>query len=405
MSTALLLGDKLKQPIFAQIHRLANKATDVVFHTTNGVFGLLDAPRLWYQRCSKGLIGLGARRYLLDPCVFLWFTGGVVSALYGIIVLHVDDTRAMGTQEWVDAIVRQVSALDTFGPWEMSEFRYTGLHWFLDKGEQPLRYDLADFVQNIIHVIPSVGLKDIEAPGAEGSRGGRRLNEKGWTRFRAVVGGLLQWLTTQGRPDLGGKVGTLSSELKAPVVGSLKRGNLIAKDAKETMNRCICMRPVPFAKMVIVSFSDSPFGKRPRAGHMLFVTVPEFLEHLEVAVSLLNWESEGIKRAVDSTYASEGSATRAGLPHAKGVRDMFRSMLCDKWRPQGAEKDDFERPYGFEVVQIMECGSLFDSETPGGAVPQDNRMRNTILCIKDDLKEKGVTARWTPTKAMLGDFS
>lgn len=402
VSTAFLRGDKLKQPIFAQIPRLANKASDVVFKITKGVFGLLDAPRLWYQRCSKDLIGLGAKQCLLDPCIFLWFTQGVCSALYGIIVLHVDDMRAMGSQEWVDTVFGRIKALYVFGAWEMNEFRYTGLHWCLSKEEETLRYDLADFVQNKIHVIQNDDLKELEAPGATGKRDERRLSDKGWTRFRAIVGGL-QWLTTQGRPDLGGKVGTLSSELKAPVIGSLRRGSLIVKEAKETMSRGICMRPVPFHKMVIVSFSDSSFGKRPRAGHVLFVTVPDFLKHMHVVVSLLNWGSKGIKRAVDSTYASEGSAMRAGLPHAKGVRDLFRSMLCAGWRPQEAEKDEFVCPYGIEVVQITDCGSLYDSVTREGAVPQDDRMRNTILCVKDDLKSTGVSARWTPTKAMLGD--
>lgn len=46
VSTAFLRGDKLKEPIYAQIPRLANKAQELVFKIMKGVFGLLDAPRL-----------------------------------------------------------------------------------------------------------------------------------------------------------------------------------------------------------------------------------------------------------------------------------------------------------------------------------------------------------------------
>jgi len=73
VSMAFLRGDDLPEPLFADVPGVCKVAGQKAFRIIRGVFGLLDAPRLWYKRCRRDLEKLGAKVCPLDPCVFLWF--------------------------------------------------------------------------------------------------------------------------------------------------------------------------------------------------------------------------------------------------------------------------------------------------------------------------------------------
>ena len=52
------------------------------------VYGLNDAPVRWHRTLKEHLIGLGFRKSLFDPCLWLLTIGG---RLMGLAVIEVDD--------------------------------------------------------------------------------------------------------------------------------------------------------------------------------------------------------------------------------------------------------------------------------------------------------------------------
>ena len=63
------------------------------------VYGLVDAPRLWWESLSKTLVGLGMKASELDGCMF--YKRDDVGNLIGIIAFHVDDLIFGGNQQFM----------------------------------------------------------------------------------------------------------------------------------------------------------------------------------------------------------------------------------------------------------------------------------------------------------------
>ena len=61
-----------------------------------GVFGLADAPRMWWLRLDRALTERGWRRGMMDGAC--WYLRGEKEELRGIIISHVDDLLVTGDQ-------------------------------------------------------------------------------------------------------------------------------------------------------------------------------------------------------------------------------------------------------------------------------------------------------------------
>ena len=92
---------------------------------------------------------------------------------------------------------------------------------------------LSDFIEKKMSLVAGQDLAKYEAGNSVGPRPERGLDPPGWSLFRAFVG-VWQWVTIQGRSDVGGKVGTLSNELASPKGGSITRANQITVELKST---------------------------------------------------------------------------------------------------------------------------------------------------------------------------
>ena len=62
------------------------------------VYGLVDAPKLWWDSLTKTLKQLGMIQSGLDSCIFYSRTQS--GALQGIVAFHVDDLLIGGTEEF-----------------------------------------------------------------------------------------------------------------------------------------------------------------------------------------------------------------------------------------------------------------------------------------------------------------
>ena len=84
-----------------------------------GVYGLANAPRLWWRRLRQVLCDLGFTESRLLPCVFVYWArdaSGTPVSLMGITAIHVDAMLISGSPEFETVIARLKQSL-TFGKW------------------------------------------------------------------------------------------------------------------------------------------------------------------------------------------------------------------------------------------------------------------------------------------------
>ena len=98
ISSAFLQGNAIDRIVFIEPPKeCAQKGK--VWKLKRCLYGLVDAPREWYQRVCTELTKLGGRKSKYDKCLFLWHKEG---KLIGMIITHVDDFQFCGTENFTD---------------------------------------------------------------------------------------------------------------------------------------------------------------------------------------------------------------------------------------------------------------------------------------------------------------
>ena len=92
VSTAFLRGEKQTRELYVEMPAVIPEESvfdpKEILRILKGLYGLPEAPRLWWLAYRKALIKLGFKELSLLPGVFVLFRNGEVVAF---IALHVDD--------------------------------------------------------------------------------------------------------------------------------------------------------------------------------------------------------------------------------------------------------------------------------------------------------------------------
>ena len=184
-----------------------------------GVFGLSDAPRMWYQRLNKALLAQGWERSMMDyACWLLWSKDRTY--LEGVVISHVDDLLLGGSKLAQDKILELGKELG-FGSISYDSFTYCG-----KKIEQ-----LEDGTIQISMKEYHANLKTVPIPVHRRRQEDSPLSDHERRQLRAILGSL-QWLVAQLRFDMGFLLSTLQGE--PPRIRTLIKANLLVKSFKET---------------------------------------------------------------------------------------------------------------------------------------------------------------------------
>ena len=173
------------------------------------VYGLNDAARAWYSKLKYVLMNLGMQISQLDPALFFWWRGNVLS---GIMCVHVDDILLGGTSDFFANIVAPMKEQLTVGTSHDGEFfKYIGVNITQKDGIIGLHQN--DYVDSL----EKIGLTRAHASRRLDKLGKRELHD-----YRALVG-QINWLGTQTRSDISFDVCELSAVLNAATVDDVLR--------------------------------------------------------------------------------------------------------------------------------------------------------------------------------------
>ena len=129
IKTAFLQGDdtEVARQVFADppadVKLKLGMKEHELFRVLKAIYGLLNAPKRWFEKLSGTLLSQGWVQHQLDKCLFLLFdensNGG--KTLVGMCGIHVDDVLCAGSGQLYEDCIVKLRSTFPFGNWVNAE--------------------------------------------------------------------------------------------------------------------------------------------------------------------------------------------------------------------------------------------------------------------------------------------
>ena len=191
IKTAFLSGDEDIRNIFISppddVRQMLNLDHETVLRLRKAVYGLVNAPKKWWDRLKTSLIKHGFTSCALDPCALVLRKSGKI---HGVLGVHVDDVIG-GGNETFDRTMATVRKEFDFGAWDVGNFRFKGRQI-----KQMPNGEIVCDMEQYKHELEQIDVSKVDKTKPE-----RVLNSKEHTQFRGGVGSL-GWFVDHCCPQL-----------------------------------------------------------------------------------------------------------------------------------------------------------------------------------------------------------
>ena len=419
VKTAFLSGDTQEREIYVRPPRdgLPGVPDGALLQPLKGVFGLKEAPRLWYLATRKKALSAGFEELKTAKSTFVVRDPSSGDPV-GMLVLHVDDGCWAGSGPIFRRAQDDLRAVMNMGKEETDEFTFLGRH-VRQLPDGTIEIDQYDYCRQIEAIkVPRNRRQTPDAP----------INDAERRDLRALLGKLI-WLGRQTMPQLCYGVSDLQQKVCRAVVTDLARANTILREARTYMAdgvKLVFQRlpDVDSRQLGIGQISSKKHPKKPKvpksgksptgigqvndasfmgqgeAGSQmgfLLLRAPVALFDGETTCHLMDWGSGKIHRKVRSTLAAEAASASHGADRATYLRALIGEFLygyTSGWR------DLVSRVPG---AIATDCRSLYDLCRKHGSLPQERRIALDLLDVREGLEDHGDQIRWIPTAHMLAD--
>jgi hypothetical protein len=373
---------------------------DCICKIVKGVFGLADAPRQWYLRLNRALLGRGWQRSPVDhACWFLWKKDDPTS-LHGMIISHVDDLL-MGGDDVAVASLKNVGQELGFGAYESDEFVYCGKRIRQDLNDGTIYVTMEEYHANLQPVkVFAERKKDLSA----------ELNAGELKQLRGLLGSM-QWMVAQ--VDMGFHLSALQGE--KPCVGTLLRANALLKRFKEKPGFGLTFRPMNLKDAGIMVVTDSSLGnvradgtvgdeplERLYSQSCYFVLFAEktLMDGKRGKFALLDGRSHRLARVCRSTFAAELLGGEEAFDIGQFVRGHIAAVLG---YPMLSKNVDASTD-AVALTVVTDAKDFYDkgtSDTP--SYGSQKSLAFTVAWIRAMLGRANTSLRWTSTENMFVD--
>ena len=392
IKTAFLSGDEDIRNIFISppddVRQMLNLDHETVLRLRKAVYGLVNAPKKWWDRLKTSLIEHGFTSCALDPCAFVLRKSGKI---HGVLGVHVDDVIG-GGNETFDRIMTTVRKEFDFGAWDVGNFRF--------KGRQISQMPNGEIVCDMEQYKHE--LEQIDVSKADKTKPERVLNSKEHTQFRGGVGSL-GWFVDHCCPQLSFQLAELRRKQASPTVQDLLKLNKVIRAAKVIESK-IKIRSIPVEHLRFMGVHDAAHanleGGASQQGHLI-LAVHASITNCRVPVSVLSWQSKKIKRVVRSSLAAETCSMSTCQEHLDWMRTMWEQMTRGEFVLENYEQFLTARP----SILVTDCKSLYDAIHKEGAAPAstDKRLAIELAIVKAKAVSGETDLRWIDARYQIAD--
>lgn len=347
---------------------------------THSVYGLKDAPLMWYLRFKEWLTSKAKfRPSKHDPCLFLHRADSkstlslppqtMFREIGMLLSLHVDDNLITGPKDLLTWLLREMT--DTFQDvsCEVDHFRHYGVDVFrnADTGE------VVDSQLDYLLAIPP-----IDVPKGKSDE---PVSAEIVTSFRSVVAGIA-WVGLTFAPAL--TAGSFfQGYCPGVTIGQCKQVNLVLQQLKENYEP-LYYRPDLCLPLRLVTLGDSSLGNASRysqGGFYVFLCKAT-QEFVCGPCNQLSFKSQKSKRVASSTSHAEVLAHMSALEEAS----FLQSWLLELTFPDMTTTELLNAPSNLHVpiVSVGDCKDAFDMfYSPGQPTPTNRSMTLYVQAIRE----------------------
>jgi hypothetical protein len=344
--------------------------TNCIWRMLRCPYGLVDAGRSWYLRLTNELITKGMLKSKYDQAVFTWFKQDKLS---GLLLCHVDDIMFGGSQQFHTKVIAELKRIFVIGVEENTNLKYLGLNIY--QNTTGVHLSTKKYGESLSKLPTTLAAENKEQFSAD------------QTRTLKQFCGKINWLTTQGRPDIAFDSCFISN--------SLKTGNCkVFAAANKVIRKVHCQNVTlhfyhdfDISSFSIVSFCDASFANLPNGGSQGgYLSLLIDKNGLYVPIT---WQSRKVRRVVKSTIAAEClaavEAAEMTLFLAAFIKDLFQATDIVKTHVYCDNKNLVNSVYSSTNVE-------------------DKRLLIDISVLRDLVQRKELTEfSWVDTKLQLAD--
>ena len=375
-----------------------------LMEVVGAVYGLTNAPRIFWLDVDEKMRALGGRPHDIDRCI--WTFRNKEGKVIGRVGTHVDDFLISGDHqdpEWME-VRERIKTMYAWSPWKTGHFTFAGLE---------VR-QLKNFEVRVTQEAYCNALVPIEIVNEKSRSDSDPLSPKEVSQFRGLTM-KAQWRAVQTAFQYCARVGLAASAVNKATVAHLKEANTLMKELKKTAKEDMVFHSFNYGRekklawheLVAVHFGDAGNNNRPdggsTGGYITGFATPEILAGAEAKVTVLDWRSWKLDRAAKGTNGTESQAIFEAEDKGWKCR-LFWALLNGK---ELTRSNAATLASSMESLLITDSRGLYDAITSSDSpLLGMNNARTGIeaTAIQKGLRDDGrCYLTWVPSDMNLAD--
>eukprot|EP00438_Fugacium_kawagutii_P033053 Skav206312 [mRNA] locus=scaffold3460:26186:29314:+ [translate_table: standard] len=362
-------------------------------------YGLVHAPRKWFDHVVQTLHKQGWQQLLSDKCVHILIEDGKICGLCG---LHVDDFIIAGDRrnhrfQEADRLLREAYR---WGKWQEKSFTFAGCD-IVQREDGSITINQETYVN-----------KWLDECVIDPARAGNKnlpLTVEETSQLRGILG-TLSWKASQTGPQYQADVSLLLSEIKHGTIDTLQRANKLVREVKRDARQSLKFPAwgLPLDQLAVITWCDASQHNRPdkssTLGLLTAVAPRSLMDGEERDLSIVTWRSAKTPR---QCLGSNGAEVQA-ITEGEDVTFRVRSMLAEMFGYTFENKEDLYAKVKALThgAIVMDSRGVFDAMTRN--ISSLHGLRSTragyelalAVCQANAI---GTAMRWVNGLAQLGD--
>ena len=404
IKTAFLNGDQTeaKRATYAappeEAKEMLGMKPNEIFRILKAVYGLLRAPRCWFEKLNSVLISQGWVRSRLEPCIWKLYHQG---KLQGLIGGHVDDLLVCGPEDPNSLFQQKVAQLREafpFGSWKSAKaetisFCGCDLTQLPDYSVEMSQEKYADTISEI-NLSKERKLKK-ESP----------LTDAEKRQFRVIPGGLA-WRSTQTAPWLCASTSYLQGCFQTATVDDAMELNKLVRAQRQYSDT-----PLHFSSHiknpVLVTFHDASWSNRrdlsSQGGLITVLASSDVLKGKISCFSPVAWQSKRLPRICRSSTAAEIQMASTAIDSHEFLKQLMLDLFNEKTIPLHSLDKSLQ---AIPSIIVTDSKNMYDSVMrieSSGLQLEERRLAVEILSYRDRLHSAGIDCKWVDSDQQMAD--
>lgn len=379
-----------------EVRQMLGMKDHEIIRIIKAIYGLLNAPKRWYDSLSRFLIDDGWIVHSLDKCLFKRVDEN--NEICGYLGIHVDDVLCAGVGSEFTVAIDRLREKYPFGSWSCAQegsLTYCGCEITQDD----------DFGIHVKQERFALGIEEIPMTTERRENSFDEITHGERRSMRQALGAL-NWRATQTAPWLLATVSILQGTVESATVGDLVSVNKLVRLQRKRFDQGLYFPPL-VGEVTLVTFTDASWATRKdgssQGGQITLLMEKNVLKGHRTPFCVLSWTSRRLRRVARSSTSAEAQMSANALDihefNKLGFWDMDHSERLDLRRA-----DDYLS--SFLSCLVCDARNIFDGivrvETSGLHM-EEKRTAIELLAIKERLKQANVNLKWVDGDQELAD--